>query len=236
MRVLLTRPQEDNERLAVHLAARGIETVAAPLIEIRPAERARLDTAGVQAFLVTSANGARALAAATECRDRPVLAVGEASAAAARAAGFAEVSAAGGDVDALAALAAERLDPAAGALLHAAGRYVAGDLAGRLQSAGFGVRREVLYYAETAATLPDAARQALAGRELDGALFFSPRTGGAFVRLARMADLDQDCAHLSAYCLSGAVAEAVRALPWRALRIAAAARQEALLALLEDWE
>ncbi|MEE8274408.1 MAG: uroporphyrinogen-III synthase, partial [Alphaproteobacteria bacterium] len=98
MRVLITRPREDAEALAEALAVRGVEALVEPLLEIVPLNPGDFDLAGVQAALLTSANGARALAAATGSRDVPVLAVGEATAAAARAAGFAEVAVAGGDV------------------------------------------------------------------------------------------------------------------------------------------
>ena len=98
VRVLITRPREDAEALAEALAVRGVEALVEPLLEIVPLNPGDFDLAGVQAALLTSANGARALAAATGLRDVPVLAVGEATAAAARAAGFAEVAVAGGDV------------------------------------------------------------------------------------------------------------------------------------------
>ena len=62
-----------------------------------------------------AANGARALARATQRRDLPVLAVGDATARAAREAGFESVTSAGGDVGDLAPLAAARCAPSAAA-------------------------------------------------------------------------------------------------------------------------
>ncbi|MDX5360970.1 MAG: uroporphyrinogen-III synthase, partial [Alphaproteobacteria bacterium] len=95
MRVLLTRPAEDAARTAEAFAARGVETLCAPLMQIRrrrvAPEAVRSALEGAQALLVTSANGVRALAAATQARGIRVLAVGPASAEAARDAGFADV-------------------------------------------------------------------------------------------------------------------------------------------------
>src|SRR5258708_37900290 len=102
---------------------------------IRFGRDAPLPRDGVQALLFTSANGARAGAAATARRDIPVFAVGDATAATARKLGFAEVASAGGAVDDLAALVEGRLDPAHGTLLHAAGSALAGDLGTRLARA-----------------------------------------------------------------------------------------------------
>ena len=104
MRVLVTRPRPDGEETARQLTARGHEPVLAPLLEIVPETGAAIDLSGVQAVLVTSANGSRALAAATDRRDVPVFAVGSSTAAVAEAAGFKDVASAAGDVAALAAL------------------------------------------------------------------------------------------------------------------------------------
>ncbi len=232
MRVMITRPREDARPLAEALAARGIEALIEPLLEIVPVPGAHLDLAGVQAVLLTSANGARALAAAAEARDVTVLAVGAATAAAAAAVGFARVEAAGGDVAALADLAASVCDPAAGALVHVAGSHVAGDLAGRLTERGFTLRRETLYTAERAEALSDAAVAALRRGAIDAVLLFSPRTAGSFVTLAARAGVTADLARVRALCLSAAVAEAAGTAAWRALDVAARPDQEALLALV----
>src|SRR6185312_6911195 len=88
MKVLITRAEEEARRLA----ARGIDSLIEPLIAVRfrPESAAGLAPFldGVQAAIFTSANGARAFAAATARRDLRVFAVGPATAMAAREAGF----------------------------------------------------------------------------------------------------------------------------------------------------
>jgi len=140
MKVLITRAEDEARRLAATLGARGIESLIEPLITVRfrPESAAVLGPflEGVQAAIFTSANGARAFAAATKRRDLRVFAVGPATAAAAREAGFAQIEKAQGNVEDLAALVIARLKPGAGALIHAAGSVTAGDLAGVLGAAG----------------------------------------------------------------------------------------------------
>ncbi len=235
MRVMITRPREDALVVAKELAAQGVETIVEPLFEIVPRVANDLDLDGAQALLLTSANGVRALAAASPRRVSPILAVGEATAAAARAAGFARVEAAGaaaGDVVALAALAEKRCDPRAGALVHVCGSVVAGDLAGRLAARGFTVRREVLYEARPAAALSGAAVTALSQGAVDAVLLFSPRTAKAFVRLAEEAGVRAALGLVEALCLSPAVGEAAGAVAWREVRVADRPNQAALLALV----
>ena len=232
-RLLLTRPREDSRALAEVLAQRGVGALIEPMMTIRIDERARLDLSGVQAILLTSANGARALASAAPeeaARRVPVFSVGCATAQAARDAGFGTVTAADGDVDALAALAAARLRPDAGRLVHVAGRVSTGDLAARLSAAGFEVERVPLYDAVAVGALSPPARQALEAQTLAGVALFSPRTARLFAKLLRESGLEATARALTAFCLSQAVAVAVETLSWKRVCVAARPRQEALVA------
>ena len=235
MLALITRPAEDTGPLAALLAARGVVAVSEPLLAIRRIAGAAPDLDGVQAVLFTSANGARAFAAAAARRDLPVLAVGEATAEAARLLGFGEVVSAGGAVEALAALAADRLDPGGGALLHAAGSVVAGDLAALLAAGGFRVRRAVLYAADPVAALSPGTAATLRERRIAAAFFFSPRTAAHFVTLARAVRLDETCDTVTAFSLSPAVARELAPIAWARSVVAASPDQAAMLTAFDDF-
>ena len=246
-RALVTRPLEDAGPVMAALRRRGIACMVEPMLRMVPLPAPAIDLDGVQGLVVTSANGARAFAAACRRRDLPVYAVGDASAAAARELGFSPVESAGGDVAALADLVARHAAPGAGALFHPAGRVSAGDLAGRLQALGFSLRRSRLYEARPADAFSaplqaalaalseggEAAPPAVAAAGLRWVLFFSPRTAATFVSLSETAGLADACRRLMALCLSRNVAAAASAIEWRALAVAARPEQEALLALLD---
>ena len=232
LQALVTRPREESETLAAALALRGIDALIEPLMEVCFCASAALDLAGVQAVLCTSANGARALARASEERGMPILAVGDASAARARAEGFTVVESAGGDVNDLVHLAAARLRPGDGPLLHVAGNVVAGDLLGALRARGFSVERSILYEARPVAALSPAAIGALRSGEIGCALFFSPRTAAVFARLAGSACVAECCGTITALSISTAADAALTDLPWLERHIAERPNQPALLDLL----
>lgn len=232
MRLLITRPREDAEPLAALLGERGIETALEPLMSIIDSDTPAPDLSGVQALLITSANGIRAFARRVADRDIAVCAVGDASARAAGDLGFGDVASASGDVEALAAMVKADRDPGAGALLHVAGTDVAGDLSGLLEAAGFEVLRAVLYEARAAESLSGETREALEARTLDGILLFSPRTAALFAELVTDAGVSETCRDLIAYCLSPAVAEKAQSLAWRDVVVATEPSQEALLRAL----
>ena len=240
MRAVITRPQEDAERLAVPLRARGFSVLAEPLVTIRPLTGLVLKTDDLPARVLTSANGARALAAVlrdsgqSDAFALPVLAVGEQTGRVAQDLGFRSIATAAGEVHSLAALARATLDPRAGPLLHAAGTHLAGDLAALLAAGGFTVRRERLYEAETAQHFSPPLVAALRDRRVDALFFYSPRTAQTFAALAQQDDLGDSCGTVTAYCLSEAVARALSPLTFAALRVAVEPGQEALLAAVDN--
>lgn len=178
-RIWITRAEPGAARTAARLAALGYAPVVAPLLAVEPLavssddlERA-LDGATALAF--TSPNGVEAFAVLTpRGRDRPVFAVGDATAAAARAAGFVDVLSAQGDLGDLARLIAARRGAADGAILHPRAEQPAGDLGEAVAALvasppvvhGLAVYRVV----ETGAAAPEA---------FDWVLVHSPRGGRA---------------------------------------------------------
>lgn len=204
--VLITRPEPGAAETAAALATLGWEPVLAPALVLRSRQLAPVM---VQASLITS----RAAAAALPLGP-PVLAVGEASAAEARALGH-KATAAEGDAAALLALVRARLRPADGPLLLAVGEGYAQDLASGLRAAGFRVLRRIAYGAEPAATLPAAAIAAFDEGRISHALFFSPRSAERCIALLRSEGLDIASVAIRAIALSPRVAQVLDELPWR---------------------
>jgi uroporphyrinogen-III synthase len=233
MQALLSRPREESQSLAAALAVRDVGTVIEPMMEVHYCVAAALDLATVQAILCTSANGVRALARVTGERGLPLLAVGEATASRAHAEGFTSVASAGGAVTDLVRLAAARLRPQNGRLLHVAGKVVAGDLVGALRAHGFVIERRILYEARPVERLSTAALSALHGSTIDFALFFSPRTAAIFVRLAGIAGVAGCCRTITSLAISAAADAVLAGLPWRDRRVAERPNQPALLDTLD---
>lgn len=129
------------------------------------------DLTGVAALAFTSRNGVEAFAALSEDRSLPVFTVGDATAGAARAAGFAPVRSAAGSLADLARLLAEA---ARGPVLAPGALEPSGDLpallAGRVEVRALPVYRAV----ETGSAAPGA---------FDAVLVHSPRAGRALAAL-----------------------------------------------------
>jgi uroporphyrinogen-III synthase len=224
--VLVTRPEPGAAETAARLAALGFTPVLAPALLLAP--RPLAPPARAQALLLTSRAAARALSP----WPIPVLAVGAATAEAARAAGFADVRAADGDAVALAELCGATLRPADGPLLLAVGAAYSLDLTALLRARGFRVIRRVVYAAREAPTLPEQARAAIAAGEVSHAMFFSPRSAACSVALLSGAGLGAALRGIEALAISPRVAAALEAVSWRRIRVARRPDQDHLLELL----
>ena len=213
MRLVVTRPEPDGQALVRQLEEQGIEALCVPLLKIQQRQNTSLPDEPVQAVLVTSANGVRALGAHSDFarfKDLPCYAVGDASAAEAKVLGFGQVYSASGDLAALQVLVKQSLKPNDGTLLYVTGSKIAGDLAGLLVQDDFKVIRTVLYDAIAVSVLPQTLIEAVKAGQVDGVILMSPRVAKIWGARLLDASLGQTFAKLRYYCLSYAVKEALK--------------------------
>ncbi|MET0181709.1 MAG: uroporphyrinogen-III synthase [Caulobacterales bacterium] len=223
MRIVVTRAEPEASRTAARIDAAGGTAILAPLLTIAPMPCTQ-NVGGVQALLFSSANGVRAFG------DAPTgviaLTVGDATASAARNAGYRDVRSADGDSRALAALAIAELQPSAGKLIHISGANIASDLCGELQRAGFEAERRIAYEARAVDALPQSLvrRLGTTPQSIDRVMFHSARAAEIFTRLARL-----EAKPLTAVCLSENVAKAASNAEWAHIIVAPRPREDALL-------
>lgn len=225
--VLVTRPETEAAETAARVERLGYRAVLAPSLRIENRTLHVAAGAKLQAILLTSSNALPSLPASLHATR--ILAVGDATAARARAAGFADVCSAGRDAAALSELAAQHLHPSGGTLLLPIGAGYAADLAKTLRAQNFAVLRRVVYAVRRVTSLPEPARQALIQKSVFAALFFSPVSARAFLRAVRRCGLAEMLAAVEAVAISRATADALSLLPWRSIRVASKPDQDGLL-------
>lgn len=233
MRLLVTRPEPDNERTAALLRARGHEVLLAPLLRIETIPGADLGPGPFAGILLTSANGARALAMhprRPELLALPVLGVGRSSAEAARQAGFADAASADGDGGDLVRLAAMRFAGNSLPLLYVAGEDRARDLPAELARQGLALRTVVAYRAAAATEFPPAVQAELGAGRIDAVLHFSRRSVETY--LACAAGALKPAITPAHYCLSERAAAPLRAAGATKVQVAPQPEEAKLLALI----
>lgn len=235
-RVLVTRPQPGANATAARLARMGFAPVVLPLTRIDPVEpELRRDAAAYGAVMVTSANALRhappGLLAALA--GKPVYAVGDATADAARETGFTDIFSASGTAIELAAMIATRL--AAGArLLHLAGTIRTAGLDDALRASGFVVEVAETYRADKVSYSTDFVISALGAAPVWGATVFSERGGVLLAELAGGTSAGELLESTRFFCISHKAAAPLRALAGGRVAVSAAPTEDGVLALLSS--
>lgn len=237
MRVLVTRPHNKAEKTGALLAAMGHQPVAMPLFEtVHHPDRVRETIAREpwSALALTSTEALHGIDAARDAADmvdRPVFAVGAETASRAIEAGFTRVFTGTGNGEQLAeAIAAEPSLFARAPLLYLAGAPRAPYLERRLAALHVPFETVTVYAMEPVAY--DAAEvEALTGGS-DAILFYSHMTAARFFALGAAKGLAARANPPALICLSANVAHAVPAELAGHVRIAEAANEKSLLALL----
>jgi len=240
MAILVTRPHPDGETTAGALRARGFEVVLAPMLRFEPAPFHDDADTPYGAVIVTSANALRGIE--SQLKDNPLLklplfAVGEHTAAAARAIGFKNVISAQGDAatlrDRVLAGAKAKTLKKASPLLYLAGADLARDLAGELGERGFTVVTQTTYRMIPASSLPHQASDAFAASRIEAVLHYSRRSARAFLESVRAAGVEISALSVPQCCISAAVASVIRDAGATRVLVAASPDENALFAVLD---
>lgn len=235
MHLIVTRPQADAEELQRKLEVKGHKVSLAPLLDIRMGPQRPIASRPYQAVLITSANGARALAqhpARARLVTKTAYAVGAQTRTAAQAIGFANVIQAGGEVGAIIQQVQRDLNSAEGPLLYLSGEATSGDLEGMLRRSGFDIDRVMLYAAVPATHLPAPVAGLIKRGETNGVLLYSRRTAKVWAKCIAAAGLDSDMRRVIHFCLSTTVASAIPS-GWN-VKIAAVPSESSMLELVEE--
>ncbi|MBV8682115.1 MAG: uroporphyrinogen-III synthase [Caulobacteraceae bacterium] len=225
-RVWITRAQPGADATAARVRELGLRPLVEPLLEVRLLPSEPVDLAAIGALAFTSANAVRAFAPRSPRCDLPVFVIGAATAAAARAAGFNDVRSADGDVRALGEFVASQWSPTDGAILHPGAAEPAGDLVGALASAGLSARGLTMY--ETVARPPSAALLATLP-DVRFVLVHSPKGARALAEVLERSPAP----HISALCLSRAVAAPLADAELAGMVFAEAPSEDALMEILQ---
>lgn len=170
--MLLTRPVADSERVAALCAQAGVETEILALTEIRQAD-AGAPVPPVDLVVLSSANAVPAIAR-IGLTSMPVLCVGSATTAKARAAGCAEAAMAG---ETAAELVAAIRAAAPSSVLYLRGKAVTTALGPALADTGISVHERVVYESVAVDVSESPRMQRLASGGYDAVTVWSRRNG-----------------------------------------------------------
>ena len=219
--LVITRPKADAKKLSRRLMEKGFNCIVEPILSIRTLyENGRTLQYALerkpQAILVTSKYSVDALAAMTDERSIPIIAVGRATAEHALHLGFSQAVFAKGNAHSLITYVSGNYSPENGGMLYIRGIDISVDIAARLARNGFMVDSVTLYQAKAVKKLSEALCSAIREREVDGILFFSQNTVRAYADLAISGHIAEAHDTVIAMCMSRTIADkAATLLKWK---------------------
>lgn len=235
--ILVTRPQPVADEFAQRLRREGFFVYVAPMMEYVEVDAALDGLQRYQALVFTSAQAVQIFSERSSERQLPVFTVGDATARAATKAGFSHVHSAKGDGDDVVALIREKAASLAlKKILHLCSDDTPADIGRALSPEGIKVIQLQLYKARFIKEFPEDVARALRQKEIDTVTLFSARTAANVVKLMRQKELHGLSATLEAICISARVADELKELPWRGIRVANQPHVEAMLEALKNQE
>lgn len=218
--VWITRTEPLAERSAARFKDAGFYPIIAPLLVIAPPPVMPPIPPRGAALIFTSQNGLNAFCQMSQFRGHAVITVGDATAGAARKAGFTDVISASGTAQDVAALILQNSQTDR-PYWHIAGRHVRGNIIEDLRAAGLQAERHIFYDSTPVDTLPDIEMSTV-----DVAALYSPLAAQTFAALA------PHLAQTATLSISPATDAALGALNTAPRLIAAAPNEESMLVSL----
>lgn len=227
--ILVTRPERASLRTKARLEAMGHQVMVDPLLTLDFFPPEKLISEKPEALVITSSNGARAIAHHAELPALlpvPVFTVGGRTSDAVRELGF-EVAGEAPDIAHLVELL--RNKPTRN-ILYLAAENRAGELSELLPE--HKVETRVVYSAVPATELAAATAEALKAHSIACVLHYSRRLTETYLALAEAAGIQEQALAPAQLCLSEQVAAPLRATGAGHIEVAEAPREDALIGLL----
>jgi uroporphyrinogen-III synthase len=227
--VLITRPETEAQDFRDTLTAHGLTPVCDPLLIVTPLQQnfdAQPDA------LVTTSPQAFRISYPDAWQNLPLFVMGETSRQRAASSGFKNIMSSGGEFDTLMSLISKKV-PSGQKILYLRGETIRHDLKDRLSD--YDVFEHIVYQTQPASSLSEQTLTLLKAGELNVVTLFSPRSAEIFYDLLSRAGLTEACKDIKLLCLSSAVLESVKALPWQAVRVSVTPDQQGMTDALQDW-
>jgi len=118
--------------------------------------------------------------------------------------------------------------------VYLSGEHVSRDIGALLAGSAMHVQRLILYNAVASEQISDILVEHLKRRQLDAVTFLSPRTAQIFTSLINKAGMQEALTCLRAFCLSPAIADALKHQPWQQVHAASEATLASLVECVDN--
>ena len=226
MHILFTKSQNSSEILVRSLIEKGHRVTNFPILNIKPIIIPDINFIDFTAVIFTSSNAVQNLKNIKNINHLKCFCVGEETAAAAKKIGFLNTQVAGGNYIELRDLIFKNCDKAIENFIYVRGEFVSNDLEGDFKKLGYNLKSVTNYTAETNLNIDRQLIEDLKNKLIDVIFVYSKRAADQLLKIILNHKIVNDLDNCSLNCISINVANTLKRLKWKRIKIFSPGEEE----------
>jgi uroporphyrinogen-III synthase len=226
LHILFTKSQNSSEILIKRFADKGHRITNFSILKIKPIIIPDINFKDFTAVIFTSSNAAQNLKNIKNVSHLKCFCVGEETAAAAKKIGFLNIQVAGGNYIELRDLIFKSCDKAKENFIYIRGEFISNDLEGDFKKQGYNLNSVINYTAEPNLNIDHQLIEDLKNKLIDVIFVYSKRAADQLLKIILNHKIMNDLDNCSLNCISINVANTLKRLKWKRIKIFSPGEEE----------
>ena len=226
MHILFTKSQNSSEILIKRFADKGHRITNFSILNIKPIIIPDINFKDFTAVIFTSSNAVQNLKNIKNVSHLKCFCVGEETAAAAKKIGFFNIQVAGGNYIELRDLIFKSCDKAKENFIYVRGEFISNDLEGDFKKQGYNLKSVINYTAEPNLNIDHQLIEDLKNKLIDVIFVYSKRAADQLLKIILNHKIMDDLDNCSLNCISINVANTLKRLKWKRIKIFSPGEEE----------
>ena len=226
MHILFTKSQNSSEILIKRFADKGHRITNFSILKIKPIIIPDINFKDFTAVIFTSSNAVYNLKNIKNVSHLKCFCVGEETASAAKKIGFFNIQVAGGNYIELRDLIFKSCDKAKETFIYVRGEFISNDLDGDFKKQGYNLKSVTNYTAEPNLNIDHQLIEDLKNKLIDVIFIYSKRAADQLLKIILNHKIMDDLDNCSLNCISINVANTLKRLKWKRIKIFSPGEEE----------
>ena len=226
MHILFTKSQNSSETLIKRFVAKGHRVTNFSILNIKPIIIPDINFKDFTAVIFTSSNAVQNIKNIKNISHLKCFCVGEETAVVAKKIGFLNIQVAGGNYIELRDLIFKSCDKAKEKFIYVRGEFISNDLEGDFKKEGYNLKSATNYTAEPNLNIDRQLIEDLKNKLVDVIFVYSKRTADQLLKIILNHKIANDLDNCSLNCISINVANTLKRLNWKKIKIFSPGEEE----------
>ena len=226
MHILFTKSQNSSETLIKRFVTKGHRVTNFSILNIKPIIIPDINFKDFTAVIFTSSNAVQNLKNIKNISHLKCFCVGEETAEFAKKIGFLNIQVAGGNYIELRDLIFKSCDKVKEKFIYVRGEFISNDLEGEFKKEGYSLKSTINYTAEPNLNIDHQLIEDLKNKLVDVIFVYSKRTADQLLKIILNHKIANDLDNCSLNCISINVANTLKRLKWKRIKIFSPGEEE----------